>query len=1481
MTHWGGYGISIPDRADSILARLLAEPDLTTGNVIFVAHSLGGLVVEQILRTAERQAQDEEGAKDFLHRVKRVAFLGTPHKGTILATLSKALWPVIRPTAVTREIIFGGTELRHLNFWYRKHCRESGIENLLLAEGRAPKIFGIPLPHTIGKVVSVNSADAGLPETPFIVDEDHKGISKPTSRIAEVYVHVRRFISRPIGTRLKISLTGEAIERHTKELEKLSARTEEQSTVLGNLTRTILDRRALNESSATIIDEEVTRRLENIRKCRFFRESEPIDKTRNLVVALEEGDLVSASEQTKGTTLAWCARFLSGDHPDEAASISDHITSGNSEIRNIARGVIDASSGRLQEAISDLCGIGTALAYGAAFIQTLRAKGFEEARNWMQKAGLALADLDSDAKFVYIRKALEDGSWDIALEAADELSDSDEERTPGVIVVAADVYLLQAVPDELKMSVFLHELPFDAARFPLRSDPRELELRRKAMHLYGRFHVAARSLGLSGIPALAEDKALWLRLVDPESSVEAKQELVESINDPSKFLRRIGLGLQFGLDIDLEWAEQEVERQTALSGGMSHDAAYARLALALSRESHGSVAAYINQHREQLLQHLDWRGVYFIEIEMLANAGLTSKAEERLSEAIKKGLSEREAGRLRREIAEATGHDPIEARLAAYEESGSIVELRLLVIAYEEAGEWARACEYGQTLLEISGDISDARRQVICLYRCERLEEVLSVMEKYPALWSRDNDMRLLRAQTLFESGKLEDALDGVKELRIVGDSSQARQLQVNLAVVSGDWDSLQGFVEEEWNARSERTPIELLRAGKMAHDIGAGRVVELVKEAAKRGSDDPNVLVGCYHLATEAGWESSSEVHVWMQQAVALSGAEGPVQAVSIEDLFARKPDWERRESSAWDMLEKGNVPLFAAGQLLNRSLLSLYLMPALGNLDESDVRKRGMIYAYSGARGRCKVNPNVVAMDATALVTGELLDLLGVYIETFKNVVIPHGTLIWLLGERARVAFHQPSRVVAARALRRMIAEGHLCAFDKNTIPTEKLLNNVGPSLAALIAEASSSKHEDGRQRLVVRGGPVYKANSLMKEEADLGEYRAFLCSGLSVVGKLVHEGILTRREEDEAYAALAVREVPWPSEPDICDGAVLYLDDLTISHLQFLGLLGKLHRADVTVYVSRSEVKEADALIAYDAKASDVISIVDSLRIRLREGLATGKILLTAASRGEDQLEPEQMSAHPTMDLLKHIAAADVGVVDDRAINQHASIYLETDARPLLTTVDLLNVLVERGAISEERRRDALCILRRANFALTPISGEELNSLIEYSTVTNGVLEESGELRAIRESIQRLRMTNVLQAPKELAWLDGLSQACLFSLKQQWREGLDEEKVGARSDWLLTLFDVRGWTHRLDDSVVELQERYRSWILVLMMLCTGKPQSIKEAYWRWFDSRFIESLNEDDPDTYRYLVEWAKKHVWESVELCEADLKSRGYT
>ena len=1336
-------------------------------------------------------------------------------------------------------------------------------------------MLGISLPKAIGTTVPVESADAGLQETPIIVDENHSGISKPASKDAEVYIHVLRFVSRPFGGALEVTRANVGLEKNTKELRRLAVQTEQQTEEFSELRKTIIKGSAVHGAHSEVIDAEVERRLERICKCRIFAEFGAIEETRSLVASLEEGELSGASNEQKEAALALCARFLSGEAPAEAASVLDRIEGATGDATRIARSAVKAATGDLQGAIGELAVIGTPVAYGAAYICVIRAKGIEEANDWLGKAGLTSACLDSDAKFFYIRKGLEEGNWDLAFDAAEEVEDKDFERSPGLFFATADAFLMQAVPDELRTFFLTQNLPFDAAKLPLRGEPLALDQRRYAIRLYKRLHSIAEGFGLPGVAGLMDDKALWLRLVDPESRAEARAELEESIRNPSTFLRRLGLGLQFGVDIDLGRAEREVDRQTALSGGLSADAAFARFALALSKSDHASAATYIDEHRKQLLQHLNWRGVCFIEIEMLARAGQRAKAEERLGEAIEKGLSEREITRLRRELAEASGGDPIVERLAAYEESGSIMDLRILLTAYEDAQDWKKACEYGRALLEDSGDLADARRYVISLYNCERHDEALRVMETYPALWAKDESLRFFRIQTLFESGRLKEALAALAIWRQSSDSPEARQLQINLSIVSGDWESLQGFVEDEWNARSDRAAIDLLRAGQMAQHIGAVRGKELVKEAAARAMDDPAILAGCFHVASAAGWENSIEVHRWMERAAELSGGDGPVQVMAIEDIVERKPDWERRESKAWDMLERGETPAFIAGQMLNRSLLSLYLMPALNNLEEADVRRRSMIYAFSGARGKPKVKPGVVAMDATALITTEFLNLLDVCIETFNGIVIPHRTLGWLLEEKSRILFHQPSRVVAAKELRKMIADGHLQTFEGSNVAPEKLVNEVGASLAALIADASSPDHQDTRQRLVVRGGPVHRVNTLMQEEADLSEYESYLCSGVAVVNRLAQKGVLTRREADEACAALNAREVQWPVEPQIADEAVLYLDDLAVSNLQVLGLLAKLHRAGITAFVSRSEVEEADALISYDMKASDVVSIVERLRLRLREGLETEKVWLGRAIRGEDGDGPMHLSSHPTVDMLRLVADADVGVVDDRFVNHHGSISLEATSRPLLTTVDLLDVLVEREAISGDRRQDALTILRQANFALTPLTAEELDALIANSTVRDEVLEETAELRAIRESIQRIRMSNMLQSPKELIWLNGVTQACLVCLKEQWKDGLDEVTAVARSDWLLALSDVRAWTHRLDENVEQLMERYRDWILVLMTLPAIQQQSVKETYWRWFDSRVLEPLQEEESDVYRYLVEWAEEHVTGSVAAGEQGL------
>lgn len=181
----GGPGAAMPllDRANNVLA-ILKNRGIGSRPLCFITHSMGGLLVKQMLRNAH----DLHGGefKSFTEFTRGVVFLATPHTGSDLAKLMQYLGFFLRPTHAARELEAHAASLRELNYWYREHVRPLHIKTQVYFESAPTR--GV-------YVVDPVSADPGIEGVvPFGIDADHISICKFSSKDTLVYERTKQFV---------------------------------------------------------------------------------------------------------------------------------------------------------------------------------------------------------------------------------------------------------------------------------------------------------------------------------------------------------------------------------------------------------------------------------------------------------------------------------------------------------------------------------------------------------------------------------------------------------------------------------------------------------------------------------------------------------------------------------------------------------------------------------------------------------------------------------------------------------------------------------------------------------------------------------------------------------------------------------------------------------------------------------------------------------------------------------------------------------------------------------------------------------------------------------------------------------------------------------------------------------------------------------------------------------------------------------------
>ena len=1442
-TIWRGHSMARADRANNVLARLLAEERLRNGDVAFVVHSFGGLVLEHLLRLASERAPSEAHVAEFLQRISRITFLGTPHSGADLATWGGRLNLFFRLSDAAKGLERNDPDLRDLNQFFRTFATRNAIDTQSLTETRRVRWFGM--------VVKPDSADVGLPSVPIPIDADHFGIAAPASRTSEVYIHVR--------DQLKKQIRGPALPTDiSQKLAGIAKHSSENAAALGRIERRLSDYPFLDGLSKSVpselVDEETRKRVLRIRRMRFFFGSTHLEEASQLARDLRAGPLSATSHQEKARALAWCARILLAK-PDRSEALSIlECAQGLHRIEEVIIAEAFASSyeGDSSSALNILSRLDSDESRAASFIVVANDNARTDALAWFKQAGLTAANISSDGKFFLIKKHFDEAKWSAAVECANELQESDFDKTPALQYLAASAYMILAVPDELRSSI-LWNLPFDLALFPLADDSASLTARRKARELYNRVSVAAETLGCLRASNEASDRALWLGLRDPLSKNEARTELEMSMRNSAVALRRLPLALAFGLKLDLNAVEREIDRQDALTDGNSADVALARFSMGQTKSSPQDVVDYISKHRQQILKHLNPSFVLSVEVQLLAQSGQFERAEQRIQDLPAGPEGEHERQHLNRIVAEARGANPIEAREVQFKSTGALIDLVNLVQRLEEKKDWPRLVIYGYEYFKRTRGLIECRILAQALFETGDFNGVVELLDQHIELVQQSSYLAAIRAWSHFRLGDVRASRAALSTLRSRRDEANDRDLLVRLSIASGDWTSLGAFIEEEWERRTDRASAELLRAGQLAQQLGSARARELILEAASKANNDPEILAGCYWAAVKGGWEDG-RVSAWIERAAELSGKDGPVRRMSMREMFDLHPEWQQRETKTWTQLQAGEIPIFVAASLLNRTLCELYLIPAISNAEMTDPRKRVSIYAYSGAREFFTGTAKTAGFDPTALLTLGVLGAIKDVFDRFERIFVPHSTLIWLFEERQRIQQLQPGRIVHAREIKRLLDLRLLQKFEPTAQINSPLAAEIGDDLAALFSEAASDFGDDKRQRLVVRSAPLHRIGSLMEEQADLKEHARYVCSCSDLVIALARRGQLTQAEEQRALAYLKLREQPWPQETVVEDAAVLYLDDLSLSYLRHLGLLAKLHSAGFIGNVPPGTLSQDENFVRHEELSARATAIIEQIRAALADAITAGKVVLAPSSRNPPG-SAGQLLDHPTFDIFEVARLADVVVIDDRHFNQHGHTAGELGSKPVWTTHDVLMFASTEPA----HRQEYLTGLRRFGLCFVPLKVEELISLIEQAEVSSNRLVESAELKAIRESLQLSRMSNALQLPKEHVWLDNITRAFLGSMRAQWLDDVEEEISRAKANWLFEQFDVRLWAHRLDTeqhpTIVE--ERHLSQILALAMLNTEVSLVTREKYWRWFDEVILQPVRERRQDLHEKII------------------------
>ncbi|XP_076250470.1 protein SERAC1 isoform X1 [Rhynchophorus ferrugineus] len=174
---------TLNERSDN-LAQMLLKCDIGHRPIVWVTHSMGGLIVKNILCKAYES--ENSILKNICLNTKGVIFYSTPHRGSKLANLSNAVSLVLWPSVEVQELREDCPKLTAIHEKFLKIAQEIPLKVVTFVETKSTVVSAMKFNFLL---VERNSGNTGIGEY-FEIPLDHLGICKPGTKFSFLYQKV-------------------------------------------------------------------------------------------------------------------------------------------------------------------------------------------------------------------------------------------------------------------------------------------------------------------------------------------------------------------------------------------------------------------------------------------------------------------------------------------------------------------------------------------------------------------------------------------------------------------------------------------------------------------------------------------------------------------------------------------------------------------------------------------------------------------------------------------------------------------------------------------------------------------------------------------------------------------------------------------------------------------------------------------------------------------------------------------------------------------------------------------------------------------------------------------------------------------------------------------------------------------------------------------------------------------------------------------